>query len=322
MFTISNPNVSQEDSKKKTDDSIIQRCPDCGSNSTIQDFQRGDTICRDCGTVIDDSLIDDGPEWRAFTSVERSKRSRVGSPTTYTVHDKGLSTQIGWEDRDVFGKKLSPSQRSQIYRLRKWHIRTRVHSSIDRNLAHALSELDRLASQLGLPRSVKETASVIYRNAINKHLIRGRSIEGMIAASAYAAARQRRVPRTLGEIAHNSRITKKELGRCYRLMVYELSLKIPLANPTDYIVRFAAELKVTGTTARRAIDLVTEAKEKGLTAGKDPTGLAAAAIYIAGILEGERRTQREIAETATVTEVTVRNRYKELVRKLEVSIMI
>jgi transcription initiation factor TFIIB len=142
----------------------------------------------------------------------------------------------------------------------------------------------------------------------------------MIGAAAYAAARQRRVPRTLDEIARNSRINKKELGRCYRLMIHELNLKIPLANPTDYIVRFAADLKLTGATARRAIDLVKEAKQKGLTAGKDPTGLAAAAIYIAGIIEGERRTQREIAETATVTEVTVRNRYKELVRKLEIAV--
>ncbi len=281
---------------------------------------RGDIICRDCGAIIEDNLIDDGPEWRAFNNAERSKRSRVGSPTTYTVHDKGLSTQIGWEDRDSYGKKLSPNQRSQIYRLRKWHIRTRVHSSVDRNLAQAMSELDRLSSQLGLPRSVKETASVIYRSAINKRLIRGRSIEAMIGAAAYAAARQRRVPRTLDEIARNSRISKKELGRCYRLMIHELNLKIPLADPTDYIVRFASDLKLTGATARRAIDLVKEAKQKGLTAGKDPTGLAAAAIYIAGIVEGERRTQREIAETATVTEVTVRNRYKELVRRLEIAV--
>lgn len=263
-------------------------------------------------------MIDDGPEWRAFNSAERSKRSRVGSPTTYTVHDKGLSTHIGWEDRDSYGKKLSPRQRSQMYRLRKWHVRSRVHSSQDRNLAQAMSELDRLGSQLGLPKSVKETASVIYRNAIKQRLIRGRSIEAMVAASAYAAARQRRVPRTLDEMARNSRITKKELGRCYRLMIHELNLKIPLAAPSDYISRFSADLKLTGATARKAIDLVTNAKKEGLTAGKDPTGLAAAAIYIAGIIEGERRTQREIAETATVTEVTVRNRYKELVRKLDI----
>jgi transcription initiation factor TFIIB len=140
----------------------------------------------------------------------------------------------------------------------------------------------------------------------------------MVAASAYAAARQRRVPRTLDEIALHSRITKKELGRCYRMMITELNLKIPLANPTDYITRFSADLNLTGSTARKAVDLVTEAKKEGLTAGKDPTGLAAAAIYIAGIVEGERRTQREIAETATVTEVTVRNRYKELVRRLDI----
>ena len=305
--------------KKQTDDNtIVQRCPDCGGNSIVQDFRAGDSICSDCGTVLEGVIIDDGPEWRAFNSSERSKRSRVGSPTTYTVHDKGLSTQIGWEDRDSNGQKLSPNARSKMYRLRKWHMRSRVHSSQDRNLAQAMGELDRLGSQLGLPKSVKETASVIYRNAIKHRLVRGRSIEAMIAASAYAAARQRRVPRTLDEISQHSRITKKELGRSYRLMVQELNLKIPLANPTDYITRFSADLKLTGSTSRKAIDLVQEAKREGLTAGKDPTGLAAAAIYIAGITEGERRTQREIAETATVTEVTVRNRYKELVRKLDI----
>ena len=293
------------------------RCPDCGQSNIVQDYTRGDSICSDCGTVVDSNLIDDGPEWRAFNTAERSKRSRVGSPTSYTVHDKGLSTHIGWEDRDSYGKKLSPRQRSQMFRLRKWHVRSRVHSSADRNLAQAMTELDRLGSQLGLPRSVKETASVIYRNAIKQRLIRGRSIEAMIAASAYAAARQRRVPRTLDEIAKHSRISKKELGRCYRLMITELNLKIPLANPSDYITRFASDLQLTGATARHAIDLVTQAKQKGLTAGKDPTGLAAAAIYIAGIVEGERRTQREIADVATVTEVTVRNRYKELVKKLD-----
>ncbi|MHA1201863.1 MAG: transcription initiation factor IIB [Candidatus Heimdallarchaeaceae archaeon] len=297
-------------------------CPECGSVDVILDETRGEHICRNCGTVVQEKLIDDGPEWRAFTAEERSKRSRVGSPTTITIHDKGLSTQIGWEDRDVYGKKLSPKRRAQIYRLRKWQIRTRVHSSIDRNLAYAMSELDRLSSQLGIPRSVNETAANIYRKAIEKRLIRGRSIEAMIGATAYAGARIRRVPRTLDEIARHSRISKKELGRCYRLIIRELDIKIPLANPTDYIVRFAAELRLSGRTARKAVELLKRAKEHNLTAGKDPTGLAAASIYIAGITEGERRTQREIAETATVTEVTVRNRYKELVRKLKIEVTI
>lgn len=308
--------------KRKSLEKIKLMCPDCGGSNIVQDFARGDSICSDCGAVLPEQLIDDGPEWRAFNSAERSKRSRVGSPTTLTVHDKGLSTQIGYENRDAYGKKLSAKKRSQMYRLRKWNVRSRIHSSQDRNLAQAMSELDRLSSQLGLPKSVKETSSVIYRLAIKQRLIRGRSIEAMIAASAYAAARQRRVPRTLDEIARHSRISKKELGRCYRLMLQELKLKIPLASPTDYITRFASDLKLTGATARRAIDLVGKAKQAGLTAGKDPTGLAAAALYISGIVEGERRTQREIAEAATVTEVTVRNRYKELVRELDVSMSI
>ncbi|MHA1154670.1 MAG: transcription initiation factor IIB [Candidatus Heimdallarchaeota archaeon] len=285
-------------------------CPECGSTEIISDSTRGERICTNCGAVIDEHIIDEGPEWRAFTSEERNK------------HDKGLATQIGWEDRDVYGKKLSPRRRAQIYRLRKWQIRTRVHSSMDRNLAYAMSELDRLSSQIGIPRTVKETAAVIYRKAIERHLIRGRSIEAMIAAAVYAAARIRRVPRTLDEIAKNRRISKKELGRCYRLIVRELQIRIPLANPIDYIIRFSAELRLSGHTAQRAIEIIDQAKENGLTAGKDPTGLAAASIYIAGIIEGERRTQREIAETATVTEVTVRNRYKELVRRLGIEITV
>ncbi len=296
-----------------------ERCPDCGSTSIIHDHHRGEVICKNCGAVIEESIIDDSPEWRAYSSEERAKRARVGAQTTYTRHDKGLSTQIGIEDRDAYGRKLSPQQRSQIYRLRKWQTRTRVNSATDRNLTQAMRELDRIASQLGLPQSVKETASVIYRKALNQRLIRGRSIEAMIAAATYAAARQRRVPRPLDEFAKHSRTSKKDIGRCYRLLINELNLKIPLTDPTSYVVRFGAELRLSGRVVKTARDIVDKAKRNRITIGKDPVGLAAAAIYLAGILEGEQRTQREIAETATVTEVTIRNRYKELVRSLGIS---
>ncbi|MFW9992971.1 MAG: transcription initiation factor IIB [Candidatus Odinarchaeota archaeon] len=299
-----------------------EECPDCKSNDSVIDHNRGERICQKCGMVLSSRLIDLGAEWRAFNSEERDKRSRVGSPSTYTVHDKGLSTIIGYENRDHFGNKLSASRRAQIYRLRKWQIRTRVHSSTDRNLAHAMSELDRLASQLGIPRNVKETSAIIYRKAIDNRLVRGRSIEAMIAATVYAAARVRRVPRTLDEIAAESRISKKELGRCYRLLIRKLQLNIPLASPVDYLVRFGTELGLSGLCCRNAANILQKAKEAGLTAGKDPTGLAAAAIYIAGILRMERRTQRAIAEVAHVTEVTVRNRYKELVRQLNIEIQV
>ena len=277
-------------------------------------------ICGECGLVIEEKAVDSGPEWRAFSSMEEKKRSRTGSPATLTVHDKGLSTMIDFRDRDAHGNKLDPAMRARIYRMRKWQIRTRVHSSIDRNLAHAMSELDRLSSQLSIPRGVKEASALIYRKAIEKKLIRGRSIEAMVGASIYAACRSRKIPRTLDEIAKYSRIKKKELGRCYRLLLRKLQIKIPLASPVDFVTRFGAELHVSGIAQRKAIKILTVAQKHGITIGKDPTGLAAAALYISTLKEGERRTQREIAEIAHVTEVTVRNRYKELADFLNINI--
>ncbi len=320
-MSISNENNSfSENVTKISDVDESSVCPECGSLEITNDVTRGELICRNCGMVISERLIDQGPEWRAFNLEERDKRSRVGSPSTYTLHDKGLSTMIDWHDKDSFGKKLTPKRRAQIYRLRKWQIRTRVHSSIDRNLAIAMSELDRLSSQLGIPRGVKESSAVIYRRAIEKKLIRGRSIEAMVGASIYAACRMRKIPRTLDEIARHSRVNKKELGRCYRLILRELDVQIPIASPIDFIPRFGAELALSGRTQRRAAEIVDLARKSGITAGKDPTGLAAASIYISAILEGERRTQREIAEIVHVTEVTVRNRYKELVKELKLRV--
>jgi transcription initiation factor TFIIB len=299
-----------------------QECLECGSAEIVMDAIRGERICSICGLVISEHLIDNGPEWRAFTSDERNKRSRVGSPVSCVVPSMGLSTMIGWENRDIYGNKLSPKKRAQIYRLRKWQIRTRSQGSYERNLSHAIRELERLSSQLGIHNGVKETAAVIYRRAIEKKLVRGRSIEAMVAASVYAGSRLRKVPRTLDEIAQCTRVNTKELGRCYRLILRELHISIPIASPVDFISRFSEELKISGKTQQRAIEILNQAKEFGITAGKDPTGLAAAALYISSITEGERRTQREIAEIARITEVTVRNRYKEIVRVLGIKIAV
>lgn len=310
---------SMNSSSKNQSNRISQSCPDCGSLQLIEDRNRGELICTQCGTVVEDTLIDDSAEWRAYSAAERASRARTGGPTSYAIHDKGLSTQIAIEDRDAFGSKLSPAQKYQFYRLRKWNTRSRIASSKDRNLTKAMRELDRLSSQLSLPRSVKETGSIIYRKALEANLIRGRSIEEMIAASVYAAARQRHLPRTLDEVADHSRISKKELGRAYRLLLQELKLKIPLADPINYVVRYSAELNLSGEVARMAKEILNEAKRKRMTQGKDPVSLAAAAIYIAGILNDKALTQQEIADIASVTEVTIRNRYKELVKELEIT---
>ena len=210
----------------------------------------------------------------------------------------------------------------QLYRLRKWQRRIRVSNATERNLAFALSELDRMASALGLPRNVRETAAVVYRDAVDKNLIRGRSIEGVAAAALYAACRQCNVPRTLDEIAEVSRVSRKEIGRTYRFISRELGLKLLPTSPIDYVPRFCSGLSLKGEVQSRAVEILRQAGERELTSGRGPTGVAAAAIYISSILGGERRTQREVAEVAGVTEVTIRNRYKELAEKLDIEIIL
>lgn len=311
-----------EDESESESGEKLYKCPSCGSTSVVRDYQRGSAVCGNCGRVIKDDIKDRGPEWRAFSQEQREQRSRGGAPMTYTIHDKGLSTKIDWRNRDGRGKSLSPKRRSQIYRLRKWQRRARVSNADERNLAYALSELDRMSSRLGLPKNVRETASVIYRGAVDEHLIRGRSIEGVSSAALYAGCRKCQVPRTLEEISEASRVDKKEISRSYRFISRELDIHLEPTNPVSYVSRFGSELGISGEARTKAIELIKKAQEERLTSGRGPTGIAAAAIYIASIMAGERRTQREVAEVAHVTEVTVRNRYKELAEKLDLDVSI
>ncbi len=300
----------------------IIECPECGSTHISRDYSRAELVCNDCGFVIDEDLIDHGPEWRAFDSEQKEKRARTGAPMTYTIHDKGLSTVIGWKNRDAYGKSIPTRNRAQLYRLRKWQARTRISNATERNLAFALSNLDRLSSSLGLPRTVRETAAMIYRKAALKNLIRGRSMEGVSAAALYAACRQCHVPRTLDEISNVAHISRKDIGRNYRYVARELELKLMPTSPRDYISRFCSELKLSGDVQAKTLDILKEATNKELTSGRGPTGMAAASLYIATVLCGERITQREIADVAGVTEVTIRNRYKELTKKLDIDIIL
>lgn len=296
------------------------RCPECGSTNLINDPDTGEVICGDCGLVIQETTIDKGPEWRAFTQEEKESRSRVGIPTSFSVHDKGLSTSIDKIDRDALGRKLPLNTRLQMWRLRKWQIRSRVHSSIDRNLAQAMTEIDRLSDKLAIPSAVKEKAAVIYRKALDQGLVRGRSIAAIAAASLYAACRLTGTPRNLKEIAEASLVGKKDVARCYRLLLRELNLVMPIADPVVYLSKIAERAGISGHIQANALKILNEARRKHISAGKDPMGLAAAALYIASSLAGEKRTQKEIADAAGVTEVTVRNRYKTLKRQLHLEI--
>jgi transcription initiation factor TFIIB len=297
---------------------LSDKCPECSGKNLIHDRDTGETICGDCGLVVYEQMMDKGPEWRAFTSEEKASKSRVGMPTSYSIHDKGLSTTISQVDRDAFGRKLPQSTRLQMWRLRKWQIRSRVHSSVDRNLSQAMSELERLSGKVSISPSLKEKAALIYRKALEKGLVRGRSINAITSAALYAACRESGTPRTLRDIADASLVDRKDLARCYRLLIQELHFAMPVAESLTYVSKIAEKNQISGRTQGAAITILADAKKKRVAAGKDPIGLAAAALYIACLQHNEKITQKDVAEAAGVTEVTVRNRYKDLVKKLQI----
>jgi len=295
-----------------------EHCPECGGR-LVSDEEHAETVCTDCGLVVEENEIDRGPEWRAFDSAERDQKSRVGAPTTKMMHDHGLSTNIGWQDKDAYGKALSSRQRQKMQRLRTWNERFRTRDSKERNLKQALGEIDRMASALGLPENVRETASVIYRRALEEDLLPGRSIEGVATASLYAAARQAGTPRSLDEISAVSRVDRMELTRTYRYVVRELSLEVKPADPEHYVPRFVSGLDLSEEVERTARELLESARGKGVHSGKSPVGLAAAAVYAAALLTNEKVTQNDVSEVANISEVTIRNRYKELLESSEVA---
>ncbi|SHG98809.1 transcription initiation factor IIB [Halobaculum gomorrense] len=307
--------IDEDESASESEGEQLE-CPECGGRLE-NDTERGETVCRDCGLVVEEDEIDHGPEWRAFDSKEKDEKSRVGAPTTNMMHDKGLSTNIGWQDKDAYGNQLSGRQREKMQRLRTWNERFRTRDSKERNLKQALGEIDRMASALGLPDNVRETASVIYRRALDEDLLPGRSIEGVATASLYAAARQAGTPRSLDEITNVSRVEKDEIARTYRYVVRELKLEIQPADPESYVPRFASDLELSDESERRARQLLQTAKQKGVHSGKSPVGLAAAAVYAASLLTNEKVTQSEVSEVANISEVTIRNRYHELLEAEE-----
>lgn len=285
-------------------------CPECDSSNLFTDTTRGETVCQECGAVVDDRVVDHGPEWRDFE--DRPDRQRVGAPLTNALHDKGLTTTIDWRNKDSSGRMLSPRRRQRLRRLRSWQERIRVRDSTERNLQYALNEINRMTSALGVSKQVRETSAVIYRRALEKDLIRGRSIEGVASGACYAACRQNGVPWSLNEIAAISRVEKEEIGRAYRYLVQELSLKMVPMDPATYVPRLCSALDLDETVQRRATRILELATNEGLHAGKPPAGYAGAAVYLAAERAGESRYQSEVAEAASVTDVTIRSHATDL----------
>lgn len=287
-------------------------CPECGSKNIRYDPFRGETVCEGCGMVINESMIDMTQEWRAFDEDQRSRRVRTGAVLTPTKHDQGITTEIGKGRGELF--KVSSKKRAQYYRLTKWH--KRLIKSRDRNLSFALSELQRLVSYLHLSKAVHEKVARLYQEAVNQGLVRGRSTESIIAALLYTTCREEGAPRTLDEISKASGINKKDIGKTYRYIARKLRIRILPAKAQDYVPRFGSLLTLSEKVQVKSVDILDKASINDVTSGKGPIGVAAAALYIAAVLLGEKKTQREVADVIGVTEVTIRNRYKEMVESL------
>jgi len=293
---------------------IKESCLRCGKKALITDTETGEVFCGGCGFVLSERIESTGPERRSFPD-DRISRERTGVRTSLAIHDQGLSTIISPTNRDATGQPLSSSMKKTLKRLRIWDSRSQ-NDSIDRNFRQAFNELYRLKDKLSLSDSVVEKAAYIYRKALEKKLVRGRSISGMMGSSLYAACREVETPRTLKEIAETMNIKKGDLAACYRLLVKELDLKMPVVDSTQNVARIASKIGLSEKTQRYAIEILRKAEEEKISAGKNPMALAATALYISCVKMGVRHTQRDFAEAANITEVTIRNRYKGLLELL------
>lgn len=288
------------------------KCPRCGKSRMVIDGTGSEFYCSNCGLVVKEKIMDAGPEWRSFSGDEKGDKSRSGSPTSIAIHDMGLATVIGSLNRDAAGRSLSGSMKSTVDRLRTWDRRSQAHEAWDRNLRQAFSELRRFADKLTVSEAVTEKAAYFYRKALERNLVRGRSITAIIAASLYAACRDGQIPRTLKDVAAVSNVKKKDLARSYRLLHREMDFRMPVADAGRCVSMIASRAKMSESTQRSAREILVRARQTGISAGKDPMGLAASALYVACTLEGDEKTQKDVAEAAGVTEVTIRNRYKGL----------
>lgn len=293
------------------EETVHNKCPRCGSTHLISDPENGEMVCASCGLVVEEELIDRGPEWRAFTADEKQSRTRTGLGMSYTLYDKGLSTVFNGY-RDAQGNRIKDETRIKMDRLRKYDNRSKFDETWKRNLSIAMAELDRVAAALHLPQSIKEQAALIYRRALKMDLIRGRSIDAFVAASIYAACRQSRIPRPLKEITKASTREHSEVARTYRLLIREMKLKMPVDDPLKFIPSIASKLNLRRDTEQYAVDILRRAKERQGLTGKDPRGIAAAALYMACIDNNDKRIQKDVAEAAGTTEVTLRNRLRGL----------
>jgi transcription initiation factor TFIIB len=295
------------------------KCPSCSNKKTITDSESGEVVCSKCGRVLSDKLLETGPEWSTFAADETDIRARTGMPESLARHDMGLSTIVGRANRDASGNKLDPAMRIRMNRLATWDIRSQFHTPKDRSLSQAFFQLDVLKDKLGLSDGIVEKTAYIYRKALSNNLTRGRTISGILSAAVYIACREMGAHRTLDDIAMACNVRRKELSRDFRILHSRLDLKIPQQDPMKCIAKVANKVKLSEKTKRKAAEIMSNVMKEEISAGKDPMGMAASVLYLSCIKSGEAVSQMSIARAAGVTEVTVRNRSKDLKSKLQLN---
>ncbi len=288
----------------------IKKCPECGSTHLIWDYKRGELVCQDCGLVVDESFIDQGPEWRAFNPEQKEKRERTGPPHGA----EGIPPTVIKGQKDAFGKTISSRTKTQVYRIERWQ--KRIHQGVKTPFPPSA---DIIIGTLGLDRKVRELSVQFYKEVLNKRILRGRDVKSIVAATVFLAARFMGEPITLDDVERTSGIPKKQIGRVFRKLKGELDLRIPSLSPGDYIPRFCKESGLSEKAREKAFDILSELNTKNYMSGKSPEGIAVSILYIVSIITDENRTQEELAKMAGVTEVTLRNRYKEIKEILNIT---
>ncbi len=291
-------------------------CPSCGSEKKVKDYIHGEVYCRVCGLVLEDVIFDFGPEWRAFDREDSDKRERTGGLLRYGKLTKGLTTEIDKYDRDIKGRAIPVDEKAKLYRLRKWQKRSRMATSLQRNLSIALPEIDRMCSFLSIPKNLQEECARLYRICAKKGVVKGRSIEGMVAAVIYIITRQHHNPVTLEELEEAAGISKKKIGKSFKKIRQNIEVKIPLISPEDYVSRMGSRLNASGKTMARAYGIVTQANELNITTGRVPTSIAAAAIYLAAEELSDKGVAKRIQDVPGASKNIIRKRKEELKKRV------
>ena len=289
-----------------------EMCSLCDSKALVFDAETSETVCSSCGMVVHDNTESMGPEWRVYSGGDIESKSRTGMPTSLAFHDMGLSTFISYSNVDANGATISPEQMSKVQRMRRWNKISSNNRSYHRNLKNAFAILSTIKDKLSLNDALIEKSAYNYRKALDRRIIKGRSIRALVVASVYAACRELNVPRTLDEIAETANTDSIFAGKCYRLLVRFLKLHLPVLDSNVYLAKIANKANVSEKTYRRALEMLPTIKENPISHGKDPNALAVAVLYAACLKENEKVSQAQIAVAGDTSIVTLRKRYQDV----------